>query len=287
LGAAGDKPATITPQRLNRLAKSHADGGSPATAIARVGAFRRLYAWLMAEEAATTNPAAAVRLPKRPEPRTRVLTAQEVQALWNGAEKLRPVRRDFLRAALLIPFRRQELADVRRSYIRANGDRLEIVLPPSETKNGKEFIMPLAPQAREIVERLLAEGSERKLPPDAFLFQLTRDGSPMNAWRRFSEDVESKCGVHLNLHDTRRLFASELGEHGIGDFTLVDGLLNHAASASNHGASRHYHHAKKSEPRANVMAAWASLIERAAADGRWPRENASAEIIPFTKGGAA
>ena len=179
---------------------------------------------------------------------------------------------------MLLPLRRQELADTRRGDIYANGDRVEIVIASHRSKNRNEHRLPLVGEARQIVERLLdAKGASHD-----FLIRLSEDGRPMNSWRRFAEGIERASGVSFQFHDTRRLFASESGEHDLADFTLIDAALNHSQASSKTGAARAYHHARHASARATLMTAWASLVLHAAAHGRWPRDVPQASnVIPF------
>jgi integrase len=280
MDAGAMRPGELAQSSIRQLVRHHET--RPATAIARHGAMNRLYKWLLADGVVASNPVSPVEPPSPPNPRTDVMSAAKVQALWIGAEAMSAPRRDYLRLSLLLPLRRQELADVRRSYINQNGGRLEISLPATATKSGRAFTMPMQGEARAIVERLMKDGE--KLPDDAYLIQMTREGTPMNAWKRFSEDVDKCCGVHLTLHGNRRTFASELGEHEIGDFALVDELLNHSGSASKPGAARHYFHGVKNEPRARIMGEWGRLIEHAVAHGKWPREMTErTNIVPLRR----
>jgi integrase len=274
--AAETKAADLKQSRVAGLARLHAD--RPATCRHRVGALNRLYKWLASVEAASANPVVNIALPSPPAPRTRVLTAGQVKALWEGAATLPEPRRDYLHLLLLVPLRRQELADTQRRDIHVNGDRLELVIASHRSKNRNEHRLPLVAEAREIVERLLASPGA----PDDFLLGLSEDGSPMNSWRRFQEAIERASGVSFGFHDPRRLFATESGEHDLADFSLIDGALNHAAAASKTGASKAYHHARHANARANLMTAWAGLIHHAVSTGRWSREEPqAANVVVF------
>jgi integrase len=276
MAASEMKPAELKQSRVAGLARLHA--ARPATGRHRVGSVNRLYKWLASVEAATANPVVNIALPSPPAPRTRVLTAGQVKTLWDAAASLPDPRRDYLRLLLLLPLRRQELADTRRNDIHVNGDRLELVVVSHRSKNRLEHTLPLVGNARSIVERLLAAPGT----PDDFLLRLSEDGSPMNSWRRLQEAIERASGVAFSFHDPRRLFATESGEHDLAEFSLIDAALNHAAAVSKTGAARAYHHARHANARANLMTAWAALIDHAASTGRWPREEPQAgNVVAF------
>ena len=69
-------------------------------------------------------------------------------------------------------------------------------------------------------------------------------------WPHFGRQIERETGDTFHWHDTRRLFACEMGEHRASDFFTIDSLLNHARSASmGSGVARSYHHAQERAPR--------------------------------------
>ena len=279
MDAAQMVPADLKQSRVTGLARLHTD--RPATGRHRVGSLNRLYKWLASVEAASANPVVNIALPSPPAPRTRVLTAGQVKTLWEAAATLPAPRRDYLRLLLLLPLRRQELADTRRRDIHFNGERLELVIASHRSKNRLEHRLPLVAEAREIVARLLAAPGE----PEEFLLKLSEDGSPMNSWRRFQEAIERASRIAFGFHDPRRLFATECGEHDLADFSLIDAALNHAAAVSKTGAARAYHHARHANARANLMTAWATLISHAISAGRWPREEPqAANVVAFSFG---
>jgi integrase len=275
--AADMKPAELPRSKVSSLVHLHA--ARPATARHRLGWLVRLYKWLVKVDAVSASPAAAEEPPPPPAPRTRVYSATEVNALWDGADRLSPARRDLLRLLLLLPLKREELASTTIGDIRRNGDRLELVVASTRSKNRREHVTPIVGEARSIVERLLADGR----PSGAFLIPLTATGKPFTAWKRFAEGVRKEAGVKFRPHDCRRLFATECGEHGLEDFSTVDAALNHAVSASVAGAARHYHHAKILAARHRLLAAWSNLVLQAAETGRWPREggNTTGNILHF------
>jgi integrase len=280
--ASSMKPAELHRSKVSLLVQLHAS--RPATARHRLGWLVRLYKWLMKIGAVDASPAAAEEPPPPPAPRTRVYSAAEVKALWDGADRLSPARRDLLRLLLLLPLRREELASTTIGDIRRNGDRLELVVASTRSKNRREYVTPIVGEARSITDRLLADGR----PADAFLIPLTETGKPFTAWKRFAQGVYKGSGVAFRPHDCRRLFATECGEHGLGDFATVDAALNHAVSASVTGAARHYHHGKGMLARQHLLAAWSNLILHAAASGRWPQEErATAENVIHLAPGVA
>lgn len=264
----------ITVATVRDLVTMHRD--KPAVAMHRLGALRRFLQTLVEDGVIASNPAdglAKRNKPAPPAPRSTVPTAAHVQALWNAEFQARhEVKSAYLRSMLLVPLRMGEMEAL------TTGDVKDGVLtvPGLVTKNGDEFRVPLSDQAREIFDaRAKAADERQKLNPkdDGKLFPLATSGEPMNAWKRFREQVRTASKVEgFGFHDLRRLFLSEAVEHELGDMDIVDGLLNHRQAASRGGVKGHYLHAKRVARRKAVMQQWADLIDHAVEHGQWPRE---------------
>jgi integrase len=281
MDASAALPGDLKAVMVKNLANYHA--ASPASGRHRVGALNRLFGWLVENEVVAANPVAKVKRPPPPPKRTRVWTAAEVRGLWKSADALPDAKRDYIRLLLLLALRRQELADARRADIHVNGSRMELVIAAQDNpKNWTEFRIPIVAAAREIVERLLDAPGE----PGDYLIPLSEDGSRMTSWRRFAEKVEKISGVgNFGFHDARRVFSSECGEHELGDFGLIDQMINHVGAASKPGASGHYNHARRADARTKLMGDWAALVLHAVDKGRWPRdEERVGNVLAFNFG---
>ena len=115
-------------------------------------------------EALADNVAARVQVPPPPTPRSHVPSASDVKAWWDASERLSTPQAILLKLAILLPLRRQELANLRVSNIFREGSEMEIRLAPEQVKNRKPFTLPLLGLASEMVEQLLLrDGSVRKI----------------------------------------------------------------------------------------------------------------------------
>ncbi len=190
--------------------------GQPATARHRFGAVSRLYKWLISVDALEIDPSAAAKPPAPPAPRSSVTGAKTVKSLWDTAERLPATRSAFTKLSLLLPLRRQELADLKIRSIVLDGGGAEIRLAASETKNRKPFVLPLTGTALEIVQGLLLlRGGQ----PDDFLIPLAKRGGAFADWGGLAKQIaRAGDGLRFQWHDTRRMFASEMAEHGVGQF---------------------------------------------------------------------
>ena len=284
MAAGGLRPHELRKGRIGDLVREAGD--RPATARHRAGALNRLFTWLIEKDAVDASPVRAIRLPPPPNARQSVPAAEVVKSLWEGAESLSAVRRDFLRFMILCPLRRQEAANLRIRNIVRDGSRLEIRLSAAQTKTKRNFALPLVGRAREIVEQILAARPEAK--PNEFLFQLAPGGRAFSAWKRLNEAILAATGIHVRWHDFRRLFATALGDHAVAEFNVVDSALAHSGGAEGRGSAAAYHQSAQRRSRRALLRAWDRIVEAAVETGRWPADEdeddgAAGNVVPFRR----
>jgi integrase len=174
--------------------------------------------------------------------RERVLTDAELVEIWNaadggdgaGAQQFAAI----VKLLMLTGLRRDEISALRWSEV--DLDAKTITLPGGRTKNGREHIVPLGPQALQILRaqprRQLADGSQRDL-----IFGLSEgagfrnhDGA-LNALRARIEVNRRAAGIkkemaHWTLHDFRRSISTGLnGGMGVAPH-VVECIIGHTAA---------------------------------------------------------
>jgi integrase len=147
-------------------------------------------------------------------PRERVLTDQELVAIWNSSG--RPFGYDkIVRLLILTGTRRQEIGDM-------TWDEIEDdvwTIPAERTKNGRAHPLPLMPMAMDII---------RSVPRMVTRQQLfgTR-GTGFGGWSRCKKDLDHRCGVtDWRLHDIRRTVATRMADMGVLPH-IIEAVLNH------------------------------------------------------------
>jgi integrase len=140
------------------------DKASGSTTTNRVrSTLSALFTWAMREGLALSNPVANTN--KRDEhPRDRVLSNGELKRIWNAAGD--DAYGTIIRLLILTGQRRSEIAELRWPEVDFAAGA--ITLPAERTKNRRPHVIPLAPMARALLEKLRA-------PRDAeFGFQVPR-----------------------------------------------------------------------------------------------------------------
>jgi hypothetical protein len=137
-------------QRSNRRRGIAGSGRAIADRTCAYG--RACFAWAKRREMVTTNPFLA--LPKREAggARDRVLTDDELAAIWRAAEVANArVFGSLVRLLILTGQRREEVAGIAWSEISA--DRQTWTIPGSRAKKSKDHLVPLTAAARDLLPK--------------------------------------------------------------------------------------------------------------------------------------
>jgi integrase/recombinase XerD len=227
----GKPLAGATIEELERYtAQLRADGLAATTIARRTAAARGFFRHLQLLGARGDNPAAAVKLPRRPKPLPKTLSAGEAERLIDAAKGTQP--RDLRDQALVellygAGLRVSEAVGLDRAGVDLDGRLVRVT-----GKGGKERVVPIGRHAAEAVRRYLSRGRpylDRRHRPELFLNArggaLTRAGAFL-ILRRLAE----KAGLdptRVHPHLLRHSFATHLLEGG-ADLRSVQEMLGHA-----------------------------------------------------------
>jgi integrase/recombinase XerD len=227
----GKPVMTATLEDLERYTASlRADGLATTTIARRTAAVRSFFRHQQLLGARDDNPAAAVKLPRRPKPLPKTLSPGEAERLIDAAKGTQPRNlRDQALVELLYGagLRVSEAVGLERT-----GVDLEERLVRVVGKGGKERVVPIGRHAATAVRRYLSRGRpylDRRHRPELFLNAkggpLTRAGAFL-ILRRLAE----KAGLdptRVHPHILRHSFATHLLEGG-ADLRSVQEMLGHA-----------------------------------------------------------
>ncbi len=168
----------------------------------------------------TASPLDGVQLPKSI-PRDRVLTDDELRAIWRAAGS--GTFGSVIKLLILTGQRKSEIAQLQTSWL--NED--EIVFPKEATKNAREHTLPLGSLSKSI----LASHSKS---PAKFIFNARGTiGSPFNGFSKSKLTLDKRLGPHFapwTLHDLRRTFATTMARLGVR-LEVTEKLLNHVSGS--------------------------------------------------------
>jgi integrase len=262
-----DRPASgiTTAEAVRALDNIKATVG--ATAANRCLSYARAaFGWAEKRQMVTVNPLRRIEAPSREKARDRVLSLEEIGAVWRAAGKLSDPARGFVRVLLLTLQRRDEVAGIRWAELSA--DMMTWTLPAERAKNGKAHIVHLA----EPVRTILAEMKQVRGCPFVFCAASRKPVSAFSAMKRaLDNDIgkeRTEAGLQpiaipgWNMHDFRRAGVTALAGMGFPPH-VCDRILNHVTGSVT-GVAAVYQRAEFLAERKAALDTWAAHVLRAA-----------------------
>ena len=231
---------------------SRTKGNAIASRTAAYG--RACYTWASKHQLVKANPFDAVPLSDfRTETRDRVLTDNELAAIWHAAEAADArVFGVLVRLLILTGQRREEVAGM--AWPELSSDRQTWTIPASRAKNGKDHLMPLSRAARD----LLPEEPDATDRDSDLVFPGQRS-TPFNGWSKAKAQLDKDSGVTgWRIHDLRRTLATGLQRLGVR-LEVTEAVLNHV-SGSRAGIVGIYQRHEWAAEKRTALAAWAEHV---------------------------
>ena len=245
------------------------DRGSPIAANRTLAVIRRMFGWALSRDIVGASPCVAVKAPAKERRRDRVLSADEIAALWRALDHpelmISPAIRLALKFQLVTAQRKGEVIGAEWSEF----DRLEGVwtIPAAKAKNGMPHRVPLSPLALAVLDEIAAAAGTLDT---GWLFPSRRPGKPITGPAVDHAMRNNRGSLRMGdttPHDLRRTAASHMTSIGISRL-VVSKILNHAELGITAVYDRHSYDGEK---RAALCAWGARLGEIIGA--RRPSEN--------------
>jgi len=229
---------------------------------------RAWFKWLKVRQHVTENPFDLLELPGSEKARERVLSKEEVGAIWNACPAIGAPFCHCIRVQLLTGQRREEVAGMKRDELDIENQTWTV--PADRSKTGRALKVPLPSAAVEEIKAAMDKAAGKTL-----VFSTT-GRTPISGFSRakirldmatqklmdiaaLEADREVEPVPGWRLHDFRRTMVSTMADMGI-DPTVADRCLNHKAAATMSTVQRVYQQSDLFEQRKHATNAWATKV---------------------------
>jgi len=181
----------------------------------------KLFNWAVDRGLLTASPVAGMR---RPElgyaPRERVLSMDELKAVWKAADKVGYPFGPMVQLLVLTAQRRAEVANISRDWLMLDQTTFEV--PAAMYKTDRPQVVPLSVPALAIVEAL------PKWNSGDFLLSTTAGKRPVSGFSKAKARLDQLSEVEgWTLHDLRRSAATHMARLGVPQ-EHIERVLGHA-----------------------------------------------------------
>ena len=230
------------------LVEGIADRGTPIMARRVHSRLQRLFNWCVGRGILTISPMHGLPKPGSETSRDRVLSDDELVAVWRGARELAWPFGEAVKLLILTGARREEIGALRWSEI-ADG---QIRLKGERTKNGDTHDIPLSTAALAALEEVTA------IADSEFVFTTTGK-TPVSGWSRAKQLLDKAVPIEpWRIHDLRRTVATGLQRQGVG-LQVVEAVLGHI-SGSRAGIVGVYQRHEFADEKRKALEAWGRYV---------------------------
>ena len=219
-------------------------------------ALHGFFVWAMQQGIADSNPVAGTAAPANEQKRDRVLTNDEIRAIWTatiGSGDYATI----VRLLMLTGQRREEVAGMRWQEL--DFDQAIWSLPADRTKNGQAHDVPLSRDVLSILRQRERRGDRQLLFGEG-------KGS-YSGWSQAKARLDRRSGVvGWRIHDIRRTVVTGMAELGVQPH-IIEATVNHL-SGHKAGVAGIYNRATYATEKRHAMRLWADHIAAIVNDDR-------------------
>lgn len=268
----GRRLSKIDKADIHKLLDAIVDRPAPILANRVFATLRRMCSWAVVRGVLDASPSDRVKPPTAEKSRDRVLSDDELRAVWQSAEALGWPFGPLVQLLALTGQRRDEVASARWSEV--DFDAKVWTLPKERCKNNVAHHVPLSPQALRILENL-----PRIMDDQDFVFT-TNGKTAVSGFSRAKRRLDAALPSDMEpwtFHDLRRTFASGCARLGVA-VHVVEAALNHKSGTIRGVAAVYNRYSYNTEKRA-ALEAWSRFLEQLVSG------EPAANVVEFVKTG--
>ena len=189
---------------------------APVMANRTLALISKFYSWCLGKDYVERN--LALGIPKvKEQSRDRVLTLEELRAIYSAAKKLSAGNRLFVQLLLLTGQREAVIARLEAHEIHESS----LVISRERNKSGERINVPLSALAKQLIEEL----GDQEGP---YVVSTTDGSKPISGFSKLKQKLDELTGIeeHWTFHDIRGGIATYLEENGL-DRAYTARILNH------------------------------------------------------------
>ena len=227
--------------------------GKPQAAVNVLRRLKMLFGWAVDRDLLAANPSERIRPPAKTVERDRVLSDDEIAAIWHTTYQMPAPYGQMYRMFLLTGQRRSEVATMQWSEV--GGDLW--VIPREKVKKDRAHAVPLTATAAATLSTLPCYGN------DAFVFTTTGGKSSSSNFDKVKREVDQLSGTSgWTIHDIRRPVRSKLAELGVPEI-VARKVVNHETGKVDRIYNRHAYLDEKRE----ALTKWETMLLSLTAKG--------------------
>lgn len=251
----GRAPEGLTKKEVTKELDRILRTSSRSAALQTLKWMSSMYNWGVDTGRLDWNPLHGIKGPPQFKSRERVLSLDEVRAVWKVADGLGYPNGTLIHLLLLTGCRLREISNAKVSWL--DRDNAALSVPGTSYKTGDPTIVALVPQAMAMLETM------PKPTAGEYLMSTTRGERPMYTvtpltLKRLREEPQKLLGrpmEHWTIHDLRRTVATHLARLGV-DEILIERVLGHRIS----GVRAVYNRYRYLEEKRAALALWAKEL---------------------------
>jgi integrase len=248
----GRKLTAIKQADVIRLLDGMVDQGNPVSANRTLAAVRKLFNWAEGRYGLSGNPCDKVEMPGTETARDRMLTDDELCAVWNAATEQGGLFAPVIQLLILTGQRRNEVAGMEWRELDLPAKLWK--LPRGRVKNDNGHEVPLSEPALAII------ASVPRISGRELLFTTTGN-TPVSGFSKAKVEIDEACGVEdWTLHDLRRTVASGMARLGVS-LPVIEKILNHTSGSFRGVVGIYQRHSYAEEKRA-ALDLWGAHVAR-------------------------
>ncbi len=203
---------------------------------------RRFFKWAAGRSLVDRSPVDGLDIPNPPRSRERVLSSDELKAVWKATEGMNGFGR-VIRLCITTGQRRGQIAALRGEWI--DHEHMTISWPSTSTKQKKPHVIPIGAVTLDL------------LPKHAGLLFPARDrDTPLNGWSKATARLINRAGIaHFVPHDLRRTALTMWAQLRI-DRDVREFLLGHTLK----GIEAVYDHWDRMDPMREAILKWEARL---------------------------